>query len=395
MYLVTEPTAARHALLDNHKNYKKGIAAQRLRGALGNGLLLLEGEAWRGHRKLMQPAFHRQKIATLASAFVNETDTMLARWRAKPAGTIIDARDEMLQLTMTLTLRNMFNSDPGELRSLVTAWQHIYDELSRSRRTLVQLPRWIPNRRRARNDAAMETVRQTLDELIRSSKADDQTVLSMLIQARDEENGARLSHEELRDEVMTLFVGGYETSSNALAFALALLAKHTENAKAQQIEIDQVLNGRPPTASDLAALPYTKAVLEETLRLYPPSWMITREALADDTIHNFHVSPGSQLLISAYGLHHAPELWPAPEEFKPERFVTETKHGRFTYIPFGGGPRICLGDQYAMTEMQLVLIRIAQQTSLKLAHGSTIEAQAHVGLRPRHPLRIIPTWRPS
>jgi cytochrome P450 len=388
VYLVTDPAAVRHVLADHHTGYKKGKAAQRLRPVLGQGSLLLEGEPWRRRRRLVQPAFHKQKAAALADSFVEGADAMLARWQP---GATIDARDEMLALTMALTLKNMFRSDAAALRPLVDAWQYIYDDLTRRRRQLITLPAWVPDRRRDRASAAMATVHRVLGELIRACQAkdDDGSVLAMLVRARDEGDG-RLGEAELRDEVMTVFVGGYETSSNGLAFAIASLAAHPEVAARQREEIDRVLGDRAPTGADLAALPYNRAVLQESLRLYPPSWLITREALADDVVAGYPVARGAQLLISIYGVHHAPDVWPDPERFLPDRFLDDDAgRDRFAYLPFGGGPRLCMGDQYAMTEMQLVLARLAQKVTLALAPGVRIEPEAHVGLRPRHPLRVI------
>ncbi len=395
VYLVTDPAAIRHVLLDGYKHYKKGLPAQRLKPVLGQGSLLLEGEVWRRRRRLVQPAFHRQKIASLAAAFVEGADAMLERWRpAIDRGQALDARDEMLRLTMGLTLRNMFRAELAEVRPLVEAWQHIYDELSRNRLRLVRLPAWVPSKRRDASAAAMATVHRVLGELIRARAAtDDGSVLAMLLRARDEEGGGGLDEAELRDEVMTIFVGGYETSSNALAFALALLADHPEAAARQRAEVD-ALGDRPPGMADLPALAYTRAALDEALRLFPPSWMITREALVDDEVAGFPVRRGSQLFISSYGVHHAPDLWPDPERYDPTRFLGDApERPRFAYLPFGGGPRICLGDQYALTEMTLILARLAQRLTFELAPGCRIEAQAHVGLRPRYPLRVIGRWR--
>ncbi len=390
MFLVTDPAGVKHVLSDNHKNYKKGLPAQRLRPVLGQGSLLLEGEPWRQRRRLIQPSFHKQKVATLSASFVEGTDAMLARW-----GRSIDVRDEMLKLTMALTLKNMFRSDAAQLSALVDAWHHLYDELSRNRLSLVKLPAWIPNQRRDASAAAMATVHRVLGELIRGSQRgeDDGSVLSMLVRAHDAETDTGLGDAELRDEVMTLFVGGYETSSNGLAFALASLAGHPAVAAKHREELDRMLGGRAPEVADLAQLPYNRAVLDESLRLYPPSWMITREALGDDSVLGHRVPKGSQLLIGIYGVHHAPEVWPQPEAYRPERFL-EHEHSRFAHLPFGAGPRVCLGDVYAMTEMQLVIARIAQRTTLALAPGTVVQAKAHVGLRPRTPLRLLVTPAP-
>ncbi len=386
LYLVTDPAAVRHVLLDNYKNYRKGLNARRLRPVLGTGSLLLEGEPWRRRRKLVQPAFHRGKIAALGGRFVETADAMLARWSARqsdPADLTIDARDEMLRLTMELTLANLFASDASSLHELVAAWQTLYDSLGA--RGLPR-PAWLPDPRRDARDAALATVHRVLGERIAASRPGDNTVLAMLIAARDVHGS--IGERELRDEVLTLFVGGYETSSNALAFALASLAAHPDVAREQYAEVAR-FGDRPPTIDDLPALPYTRAMLDETLRRYPPSWMITREAIADDVVAGFPVRRGAQLLLSAYAVHHAPELWPDPDAFRPTRFLDGSERPRFAYFPFGGGPRSCVGDQYALTEMQLVLARLAQRCTFALAPGVEIAAQAHVGLRPRTPLRLI------
>lgn len=397
LFLVTEPAAARRVLLDNHTSYKKGLAARRLRPILGQGSLLLEGEEWRRRRRLVQPAVHKQKIAAFVTTFVEHTDAMLERWRAA-ASSSLDAREEMLKLTMGLTLRNMFCADVVEFRPLLEAWRVLYDELSRGRVRVLRLPAWVPSRRREATEAARATIHRVLEGLIRGrGSIDDGSVVAMLLAARDAENGTGLTEPELRDELMTIFVGGYENSSNALAFTLALLAAHPEVAARHREEVDLGLQGRAPASTDLPALPYTRAVLEEAMRLYPPSWMITREALADDVVAGYRVPRGSQLLISAYGIHHAAELWPEPERFRPERFLAAApearERDRFAYMPFGGGPRICLGEQYALVEMMCVLTRIVQKATLRPVAGTRIEAQANVGLRPRHPLRLMPTWR--
>jgi cytochrome P450 len=277
---------------------------------------------------------------------------------------------------MGLTLKNLFGSDETTLHDLVHAWQTIYDSLGR--RT------WGKNRAL---EAALAKVHTILDARIRACTRDDGTVLSMLVQARDE--AGALTDAELRDEVMTLFVGGYETSSNALAFSLAHIAAYPMVAERQYSEIASALGDRAPGVADLPALGYTRAILEETLRLFPPSWMITREARGDDVVGGYPIRRGAQLLISAYAVHRAPELWSEPGRFDPDRFVDAPERPRFSYFPFGGGPRICLGDQYALTEMQLVLARITQKLALSLAPSTRIEAHAQIGLRPRRPLLLV------
>ncbi|HEY1812429.1 MAG TPA: cytochrome P450 [Kofleriaceae bacterium] len=392
VFLLTDPAAIRHVLSENHKNYRKGAGARQLGPILGTGSLLLEGEEWRRRRRLIQPAFHKQHVASLGNAFVDETDAMLERWRSQTGS--IDARTEMLGLTMRLTLRNMFRATPSTLEPLIAAWNTLYDELSASRRRIARLPKWVPTKERARVQGALATIDRVLAELIAErQRTDDGSLLAMLIRARGENNEPSLTAKELRDEVMTIFVGGYETSSNALAFTVALLAAHPEVAARYRAEVDRAIAGRTPTAPDLDQLPLGRAILQEALRMFPPSWMITREAIADDVVAGFRVAAGSQLLISSYGVHHAPDLWPDPRKFDPDRFLSEAQPQKFSFLPFGGGPRVCLGEQYAMTEMQLALARIVQSVELRPVGSGRVEAEAHIGLRPRTPLRVVPTWR--
>jgi cytochrome P450 len=399
LYLVADPELVKHVLIDNQKNYKKGRAAQRMRPILGEGLLLLEGEPWRRHRRLVQPSFHKKKITELGAAFVSAADGALERLGPRIArGEAFDAREEMIELAMGLTIRNLFKVEPGELRGLIEAWGDLYTELSASRFSLFDRFRPSARRARARLDASLRTVHGALDAIVRDRRAnprDDGSVITMLLAAQDEETGAQLSDRELRDEVMTLFVGGYETTSNALGFSLALLAKHPAVAARHRAELDRVLGRSAPSVEHLAQLPLNRAIIDEAMRLFPPSWVITREALEPDVVGGYDIEQRAQLLLSCYVVHHDPNVWPDPERFDPDRFLPERAKDRhrFAHFPFGGGPRLCVGDQYALTEAQLVLARFAQTLDLRVAPGCEIAARAGVGLRPLHPLRIHATRR--
>ncbi|MBL9039581.1 MAG: cytochrome P450 [Archangium sp.] len=394
LFLVSSPTAVKHVLQENSKNYIKGKASQRMRPVLGDGLLLLEGEAWLRERRLVQPAFHRQKIGDVAETITAAAARLVEAWASK-ANWPFEIRDEMLRLTMELTVRNMFKADiSGEIRDLMDAWQILFDDLSKNRFALASIPRAVPTPGNRRYAQAIETIDRTLFRLIENARratTDDGSLLSLLVGARDEQGGPGLNDKQLRDELMTLFVGGYETSSNGLAFAFALLSSHPEIARRHRAELDRVLAGRPPTAADLANLPYTKQVVEETLRLYPPSWMITREALGPDQLDGFDVPTGAQILLSIYATHHDARLWPNPEGYDPERFRAGAERQRFSFFPFGGGARLCLGDQYALMEMQLVLATVLQRVRLDLLPGTVIAPRAMLGLRPRFPLMMTAT----
>ena len=388
-YLVSEPQAIRHVMLDNYKNYQKGRASQRMKAVLGTGSLLLEGDVWRQRRKLLQPMFHRTKIATLCNAFVEAASKVADGWAAE--GGAFDVRAEMLKLAMTLTVRNMFAADAtGKLSELIGAWQVLYGEITRVRKvSLFGAKRPDPKVVEAR-----ATIHRVLGDLIEEKKrAPDDSLLSMLVQVRDEETGAGLSDQELRDEVMTIFVGGYETTSTAMGFTLGLLADHPAIAAQHRAHLDEVLGSGLPTMETLPKLTFNRHVIEESMRLFPPSWMVTREAIAADTVGGFAIEPGAQMLLSAYVVHHAPDIWPDPERFDPARFEVEPERTKFTYFPFGGGPRICLGDTYAITEIQLIIAVLCKRFVFERATSEPLLARAQAGLTPAHPIVLTPVPR--
>jgi cytochrome P450 len=396
LFLVSSPAAVKHVLLDNQRNYRKGRAAQRMAPIFGRASLLLEGEEWVRRRRLVKPAFHRESVERLGETFVETTRAMLAGWSSHlEAGIPIDARDEMLKLTMTLTVKNMFHADvAGDLHDLVDAWQVLYDELSRARFSLLRLPAWVPSDRNRRRAHAANVVRRVLDKYIQDARrrpVDGRSLLSLLVHARDDEGGPAMSDEELRAEVTTIFIGGYDTGSTALAFTLGLLAEHPEVAAAHRAELDALLGARSPGVADLERLPLNRMVLLESMRLFPPSWVITREAIASDEIDGYDIPAGAQILMSAWVLHHDGSLWPEPTRFDPTRFAPAAIERRphFAYLPFGGGPRMCLGDQYAMVEMQLVLAVIGSSVELDLRPGSEIAAVARLGLLPAKKIELL------
>lgn len=394
-FLVTEPSLNKHVLLDNAKNYKKGRAAQSMRSAFGDGSLLLEGQSWLVRRRLLQPAFHRQKIAAHCAAFTEGGARLLEKWRGHAArGEPIDVRPDALRITMELTMRNFFHAElEGELEDLVENWQTIYEFMSENRFSPVSLPKWVPTPKRKRFAEARAVVDRVLYRLIAERRAaghDDGSMLQTLIEAKDAETGETMNDTQVRDELMILFVGGYETSSNALAFTFGLLAQHPHLLKRMRVELDAQLGGRTPGMEDLPKLPYTRMLLDESLRLYPPSWCVSREALGPDVLGGFELPPGAQVVIGTHATHHDSRVWADPEVARPERFEPATaSHHRFAYLPFGGGPRLCIGDQYALTEISLILAQVAQHLDFRHAPGSWLEAQAHLGLRPKVPIRLL------
>lgn len=392
VYNVSHPTVIQHVLQTNSKNYSKNTVQYNTLGQItGEGLLTSDGRSWFTHRRLMQPAFHRQRLEEYATIVGEATAAMLGRWQAQAsAGCPIDVDAEMMQLTLEIVGKTLFNLD---LRHEAPEITHAVLELLeyvvfRATNPLV-LPPSLPTRRNRRFTAA----RRMLDEMIfttiaarRASGADLGDMLSMLLRARDEETGQGLTDAEIRDEMITLLIAGHETVASALTWGWFLLSQQVTVRLRLEEELQRVLNGRFPTFADLENLPYTRQIFDETLRLYPPAWLITRRALAEDRVGDHMIPTGSILILSPYVTHRNPEFWPNPLGFDPDRFAPEAvqQRPRYAYIPFGGGPRLCIGDRFAILEATLIIAAVAQRFRLNLLPGHTVIMDPLVTLRPRH-----------
>jgi cytochrome P450 len=391
-FAIVDADAVHHVLVENAKNYVKSPSYRGLRAVLGNGLVTSEGDFWRRQRKLAQPAFHRDRLAGFATTMVSDTRAMLDRWATGDPARPLDVHHEMSRLTFRIVGHTLFSidldSDSEALGPVVAeALRGANDEAS----TLLPLPMWVPTPRHLR----LQRVVRQLDQLVykivgerraaAGSASSHDDLLAMLMSARDEETREQMTDRQLRDEVLTLVLAGHETTANALTWTFYLLSRHPDVARRLATEVRGVLGGRAPGLQDLPTLPYTKAVIEESMRLYPPVWAVERRALGDDVVAGYHVPAGSIVGICSYALHRHPLHWQNPEGFDPERFLpgrTESRH-RYAYIPFGGGPRACIGNGMAMMEAQLVLAMIAQEVRLELVAGQSVEAEATVTLRPR------------
>lgn len=401
VFLLTEPEDIKHVLVDNNKNYIKSRGVQILKRVLGDGLLTAEGDFWRRQRRLIQPAFHRNRIAAYATVMVDYTDRHLADWRH---GEQRDIHEEMMRLTMEIVTKCLFDADiREEAPQLGQAISWLVDSFDFRRIGPIGefLDRFDRKRRRL-----FEENLQILDRMIydiieqrRASGEDRGDLLSMLLHAQDEEAAegeeAQMTDKQVRDEAMTLFSAGHETTANALSWAFYLLAQYPEVEAKLHDELDRVLgrppHGRLPTLDDLSNLPYTRQVFAETMRIYPPAWIIGRQAVGEDNISGCRVPPGRVIFMSQYATHHDPRFWPDPEKFIPERFAPEAVKGRpkFAYFPFGGGPRLCIGEPFAWMEGHLVLAAIAHRYRLRLAPGQIIRPQPRVTLRPAGGIRMI------
>ncbi len=393
VYQINHPDLIQTVLVKEAGRFHKSPALKRAAGELiGQGLLLLEDEEHRRHRRLVQPAFHHNRISAYAGIMVDYTSEMLDSWTDS---TELDVAHAMMQLTMRIVAKTLFDTDVTQQADSIGAAITIGLEATADRVSRpLRLYEWLPTETNRQRRAAEKLLHQTIVDIIdhrRRSPGDRGDLLSMLIQAADED-GSTLDDRQLHDEVMTLFIAGHETTANALAWTLLLLTEHPAAEAQLYDEIASVLGSRRATVSDLPALPYTHMVLKESMRLYPPAWIITRQAITDVELGGYTIPAGSILMLSPYVVHRDPRFWEDPERFQPERFTPEGEAAipRYAYFPFGGGPRICIGNQFAMMEAALVLATIMQRIHLERADQQPIIPEPLVTLRPRHglPMRV-------
>lgn len=390
--IVNEPEAVRQVLVDNHRNYKKSRNYQGLKLVLGDGLVTSEGDFWRRQRRLAQPAFHKERLASFVRTMVSDAAAMLERWRGGGAASSFDVHHEMMRLTLRIVTRTLFSTDSdADADAVGRAMTVAIDHVNEYADALVRIPPWVPTPKNVRFNRA----RRTLDALVlriidERRKATDKPndLLSMLMSAQDEETREQMTDRQLRDEVMTLVAAGHETTANALTWAFYLLSQHPRAAERVRVEAQSVLGGRRPTIEDLPRLVFTRSVLEETMRLYPPAWIIEREALAEDRLGGYRVRRGSVVAMSPFTLHRNTRYWDRPDEFDPDRFSPARAMARpkYAYLPFGGGPRLCIGNAFAMMEAQIILAMVASEWSLALAPGFAVELDPSVTLRPKRGL---------
>ncbi|MDB5407621.1 MAG: cytochrome [Rhodospirillales bacterium] len=384
--IVNAPDGVKHVLVDNADNYTKSDLARRLlEPGLGRGLLTSEGETWRHHRRAMTPAF--RQIARYAPIVTDATEAILADWDRRTSDAPLEVTGEMMRLTLAIIARAMFSfdteADVAAIDASVTAYQL---GVRLGFLDLVGLPGWLPRPSARRANRALRGIDEVIGRLLQRRlppSADPDDLLTILLAAHD---AGELTPREVRDEVVTVFTAGHETTAQAVSWAWYLLARHPEAEAALHDELRSALSGRTPGFDDLASLPYTRMVIEEAMRLYPPAHTMSRQAIADDVVGGHAVPAGSTVLIVPWVLHRHRRWWDDPERFDPERFTAERSAGRprFVYLPFGAGPRICIGASFAMMEAVLVLATVAQRYRLTLAPGQTVEPIGLITLRPRH-----------
>lgn len=385
---VNRPEDIEHVLLTNHRNYAKSrFTRQILEPVLGRGLLTSEGDFWRRQRRIAAPAFHHKRLVAFAAIMVEEAKATAGAWSAKTGA--VDVSAEMMALTLRIIARTMFSTAVDrDIRLVGDAMDTMLRLGDPSVLDLLGLPEWLPRPRpRALRRAVLDLERLIARILAERRAAADpgEDLLGMLLSTRDEETGEGMTDRQLRDELMTILLAGHETTANALSWTWFLLASHPTEEGRLHAELDTVLGDRDPTYADYPRLAYARQCLEEAMRLYPPAHTISRQAIGPDRLGEVEIRPGTVVTISPYVTHRNPGLWPEPERFDPDRFAADavkSRH-RFAYLPFGGGPRICIGNSFAMTEGVLALATLARRFRLRLAPGYRVEPVGQITLRPR------------
>jgi cytochrome P450 len=397
--LVKHPDGIKRVLQDNVRNYTKDhFSYSMVRWTTGDGLLTSQGDRWLRQRRLAAPAFHRERIAALVTMFSAAATALVTRWERLPAGSTVQLDHDLTELTLTIVGQALFGT---QLSAETTAVSAAFNELSaqlvgRFRSGNPFKPR-LPFGADARwNRAAREIDRVVLQIIAarRRDPADQGDLLSMFMLATDQETGERMTDEQLRAEVLTMLLAGHETTATLLAWTFVLLAQHPAAEQRLHAELDAQLHGAPQMA-DLAGMPYSRMVLDETLRLKPPVYVLSRSVKADDQICGYHIPAGSSIDLSPYITHRLPEFWEQPEAFLPERFAPEHEQTRprFAYFPFLGGPRQCIGNMFALTEAQVVLGTLARRVRLTLPPATVVRKDPLVTLRPHAGLRFGLDWR--
>lgn len=400
-FAVFHPDYIRHILQENAQNYQKG---PRYRSALapylGNGLLTSEGRFWLRQRRLAQPVFHRRNLESLTRPVESSVADMIRAWEEQARrGEAVPLREDLTALTLRITLQNLFSADAdANLPALVPAIEAANEQMRLAKVFLpVHLPRWVKTPGRRRFARALATIDDFVYRTIRDrrrSPGDTIDLVSFLLAARDEETGETMDDTQLRDELVTMLNAAHDTVTDALTWTMVLLAQHPEHRARAREEVGQVLKGEPPTPASVNELPYLGRVFHEAMRLYPPAWGFARTAVADDRIDGYRIPAGAFIVMSPYVMQRSPRYWDRPTVFDPDRFLPQPSESRpkFTYFPFGGGQRMCIGAGLASLEAPMILASILQRLDFDLPPGRPLVASPRISLRPRETiwLRVRP-----
>jgi cytochrome P450 len=378
VYVINHPDDAKRVLVSNHANYRKGFGLDRVRMLLGNGIVTSDGELWRTQRYMMQPMFHRRVITGFAEVIDRANERLIARWeRHANTGEPINVTDEMSEITLEVILRAIFGTDLDALPQQLGP--NPFEIITKdSARDLSFAARFYQLRK-----LVLEIMRRR-----RSDGAEHFDFIGMLLDARDKASGAPMGERELVDEVMTLIIAGHETAASGLNSAWYLLSQHPQAEELLHAEIDAVAEQAAPSLQASEALIFTRSVVDEALRLYPPVWVLSRQSIEPDVLAGCTIPAGAEVLLSPYLVHRHPQYWSEPEAFRPGRVATQPAGGStpFARIPFGAGARHCIGETMALYEMSMHLFRVGRRFRLTCAAGEPMELEALINLRAKKPI---------
>jgi cytochrome P450 len=389
VYFLNHPDLIEAVLVRNYQNFLKDHVVRKSRWFFGDGLLTNEGESWLRQRRLAQPAFHRERIASYAKIMTDYADEMLATWHDAETR---DIHQEMMQLTLRIVVRALFNVEPEQTETISKFMNVLMRNTTGARMLLPPQFRYLPTPAMIDFRRAVRQADETVYGIIarrRKAESDSGDLLSMLMQARDEDGG-RMTDKQLRDEVMTFLLAGHETTALTLSWTWHLLGQNPDVEQKLHAELDRVLEGRTPNFSDLQKLPYTERVIKESMRLYPPAWGVARTVIKEFELGGYRIPAGANVVMSTWVMHRDPRYFPEPEQFDPERWLPEKaqKLPKFAYFPFGGGPRQCIGAAFAMMEATLLLATIAQRFQFRAEPGQIVTPTPSFTLRPKQGIRM-------
>jgi cytochrome P450 len=401
-YLLNHPRHIKHVLQDNHQNYRKGWVFDRIKPYWGESLLTAEGETWRQQRRRVQPSFNREHTTGFAPTITRRTAEMLDRWeRAAGSGQELVLYNEMTQLALVIIGDVLFGVELWQdVSEMAGAVQTALRVLKTRVAALAPLPLWIPTRQNRRFNRAMDTLNRGISRIVeqhRRAATPGRSFLAMLMEARDSETGERMSEKQLHQEAIGMLQQGHDTIGETLAWTWYFLSLHPEIERRLHAEVAQVLGDRVPTVADLERLKYAHLVVQESLRIIPPVWIIPRDAIKDDEIGGYRIPASSTVLLSPYLTHRHPEFWENPEAFDPDRFLPERSKGRprYAYFPFGGGPRLCMGADMAIMETLLIMAMVVQRYRLHLVPCHREEPECILDMIPRHGVRATVQRQPT
>lgn len=398
-YLFSHPRLIEQALIKQSDVFVKTYNPKKPIGlalVLGQGLVTSQGDVWQKQRRLMQPVFQRSNITTLLPQIATAGSNMLDRWRKLGEGAEVNLSGEMMQLTLEVITQTMFSTSVlGKIQHIAPSLETLLRYAAKNLLNPLTLPLYVPTPANQKFKQALATIDDVIYGIIdqrRNAPSARNDLLDMLLKARDDNSGEKMTDRQIRDEVITIFSAGHETTANLLSWTLYLLARHPDVLAKLHQELNEVLQGKIPNAEDLQKLPYTRAILNESMRFRPPAGILLRKVARDTEVDGYFLKAGRFAIFSIFNLHHHAEFWPQPGKFNPERFLIP-ENRRFSFMPFGTGERICIGSHFALLESQLLLCMIVQHYDLQLLDTDEVEIEMAVTLRPKGGIRVRINWR--